>query len=70
MSRYGGRIERVIKWTEDGPQHTFGEVHIVSFGDEASFESYARDPELTALKRLGETAIVSTEIARGLNVAN
>ena len=66
MSRHGGRIERVIKLTEDGPENnTFREVHIVSFRDEASFESYRRDPELAALESLRKTAIVSTEITRG-----
>lgn len=65
MSRSQGRIERVIRLDGETAGDSFREVHIVSFPDQVAFDAYRRDPELTALKRLREKAIVKTEIVQG-----
>ena len=69
LSRWDGKIERVIRLDEEAPGRTFREVHIVSFPDGDAFDAYRRDPELAALKSLRDGAIVSTEIVRGRDLA-
>lgn len=69
LSRWDGRIERVIRLDEEAPGGTFREVHVVSFPDGDAFDAYRRDPELAALKGLRDEAIVNTEIARGRDLA-
>ena len=69
MSRHGGHIDRVIRLDEGAPCDSFREVHIVSFRDQAALDAYRCAPELTALKSLRDGAIVTTEIARGRDLA-
>lgn len=69
MSPHGGRIERVIELDGEESAETFREVHIVTFPDAAAFDAYRADPEITALAALRKSAIVSTEILRGRNIA-
>lgn len=69
LSRWDGRIERVIRLDEGARGETFREVHVVSFPDGDAFDGYRRDPELAALKSLRDGAIVNTEIARGRDLA-
>ncbi len=62
MARHGGRMESVVRCPEgDGPF----EVHVVSFPDEAAFQSYRDDPRLQDLQPLRERAISRTEVRRG-----
>jgi hypothetical protein len=60
--RGDGRMESVVRCPEgDGPF----EVHVVSFPDEAAFQSYRDDPRLRDLQPLRERAISRTEVRRG-----
>jgi antibiotic biosynthesis monooxygenase (ABM) superfamily enzyme len=65
MARYDGSMEHAIRLTGDEATDTFREVHVIRFQDEPSFECYRQDAELAGLRSLRESAVVSTEIARG-----
>jgi uncharacterized protein (DUF1330 family) len=65
MSKYGGRIERVIRLQQTNEQAPIGEIHIVSFPDNDSFAAYRQDQELATLRPLREAAVLQTGIVRG-----
>ncbi len=65
MSRYGGAIERRIALHRDEDSTEPSEIHIVSFPDRDSFESYKRDPELESLRPLRMRAIRETVLWLG-----
>ena len=69
LSRWEGRIERVIRLDEVTSGDTFQEVHIVSFRDQGAFDAYRRDPDLAALKSLRDGAIVRTEVVQGRDLS-
>ena len=69
MSKWEGRIERVIRLDGAATAGSFREIHIVSFRDQAAFDAYRCDPELVALSGLREKAIVTTEVVQGRDVA-
>ncbi|HZO53217.1 MAG TPA: hypothetical protein VFB63_10890 [Bryobacteraceae bacterium] len=69
MSRWDGRIERVIRFDGAPASCSFREIHIVSFPNLAALDAYRRDPELAALKELRDKAIVTTEVAQGRDLA-
>ena len=64
MTKHAGSLERIIRLADDRTD-VFREVHIASFRDEASFDSYRRDPELEALKTLRDRTILRTQIDQG-----
>lgn len=64
MARHGGSIERRICVHEEATSVP-DEVHIVTFPARANFESYASDPELTALAELRARAILRTVVWAG-----
>ena len=52
LGRHDGRLERRLRGT-DGQ----AEVHVITFGDRAGYESFLVDPERAALRAaLGEAA--------------
>jgi hypothetical protein len=63
MARYCGAIERTIEL--DGDASTVRELHVVRFPDEAAFEAYRADPELTAHRLLRDASVIDTEVWRG-----
>jgi hypothetical protein len=69
MARYGGSIERKARLRADNDEAAFREVHIVTFRDHDSLESYRQDPELIALERFSASAVAKTEISAGRNLA-
>ena len=66
MSRHGGKIERRIRVHAQDDATLPYEVHVVSFPDELSLQSYQRDPALEALAALRAAAIRNTVIWRGV----
>jgi uncharacterized protein (DUF1330 family) len=65
MRTYGGRIERVIELDSEPDAENFREIHVVTFPDAESLDSYRLDPRLTVLAPLRKGAIAHTQIARG-----
>jgi hypothetical protein len=66
MVRHGGRIDWAVRLDPQKGPDAPDEVHIVSFPDRASADSYATDPE-TAELRMRRAAIVSrTEVHEGV----
>jgi antibiotic biosynthesis monooxygenase (ABM) superfamily enzyme len=63
MSKYGGRIETVIRCSdfEAGPF----EVHIVTFPDVMALDAYRQDPRVAELRPLRERVISRTEVWSG-----
>jgi uncharacterized protein (DUF1330 family) len=63
MSRYGGRIEKVIRCgiAERAPF----EVLIVTFPTEEAVRQYRQDPRFAALLTIRERVIARTEVWRG-----
>lgn len=73
MSRYGGCIERRIACvpavdSDASDERRPDEVHVVTFPSAQIFESYARDPELQALRELRERAIRRTVVLEGTDL--
>lgn len=66
MTRYGGSLEHAIRLAGAESADSFQEVHLICFPDEASLERYRQDAELVSLRSLRESAIVNTQIARGV----
>jgi uncharacterized protein (DUF1330 family) len=61
MARHGGRLERRMRChprDESAPD----EVHVVSFPDQAAFQRYRADPELTALADLRARVVRRTVV--------
>jgi uncharacterized protein (DUF1330 family) len=69
MARHGGRIERRISLDAGGDPSRPREVHVVTFPDAASFESYRGDPELAPLADLRASAIRRTVVWTGVDLA-
>jgi hypothetical protein len=68
MAAHGGRIERAIRPVGAGEGAPF-EVHLVSFPDEAAFDSYRADPQTLALHAERELVIARTEVISGIETA-
>ena len=66
MKKYDGHLERVIRPTilgqSDSSPH---EIHLVSFPNLESFESYKGDLDLAKLAPLRQAAIARTEVIMG-----
>jgi hypothetical protein len=65
MAAHGGSIERSVVVTDDTPQETFKEIHLLAFPDKQSFLAYRGDARLDELRRLRERSVVSTEVLLG-----
>jgi hypothetical protein len=79
MARYGGSIERRIRFAAAGETASAGtagasgfaaaeipdEIHLVRFPDAAAFARYRDDAELRALAELRTSAIRETVVWRG-----
>jgi antibiotic biosynthesis monooxygenase (ABM) superfamily enzyme len=66
MARHGGRIDSATR-IEQGTETPF-EVHVVSFPDRPSAESYAADPETVELRGRRAEIISRTEMLEGYSV--
>jgi uncharacterized protein (DUF1330 family) len=64
MARHGGRIERRIRLRHSDAAAP-DELHVVTFPDEASFESYRDDPETRAAAALRATLVRETVVWLG-----
>lgn len=64
MSRYGGRIERRLRFAETDPEAPH-EVHLVTFPSAEAFSRYRADPELADLSELRARAVRRTTIWQG-----
>jgi uncharacterized protein (DUF1330 family) len=67
MSRYGGKIERRISFPPADDPSQPHELHVVTFPDRDSFDSYRRDPELQDLANLRAKAIRQTVVWQGVD---
>lgn len=47
LARHGGRLERRLRTSDES-----SEVHVVSFDNEAGYDSYINDPERQSHRRL------------------
>ena len=66
MQKYGGNIERVIRPLPAGQSSsTPHEVHLISFPSMEKFDAYRRDPDLTNLASLRQSAIARTDLLIG-----
>ena len=60
MQRYDGTIERRIGIAPSSGENLPYEVHVLSFPDEWSFQTYRTDPDLEGLRDLRALAIRET----------
>jgi hypothetical protein len=65
MARHGGRIERTVVVTPDGPSEVVKEIHVVTFPSAAAFEAYRADERLREMVELREASVVHTEVLVG-----
>ncbi len=66
MSRYGGKIEVVVKPTQAlHGARVPTEIHVVSFPTLSAYELYRSDPDLERIASLRERAIETTEVFLG-----
>ena len=65
MRRHGGTMRRIALAPGADPAQPH-EIHIVTFPDQQSYESYRADAELTSLANLRSRAIRQTIVWRGL----
>lgn len=63
MARHGGRIDSAVRVAGAGDSPF--EVHIVSFPDRATADSYAADPETVELRPRRAGIIARTEVVEG-----
>ena len=69
MNRYGGKIERRVRFESRDDSSQPHELHMVTFPDHESFERYRRDPDLRALAALRAEAIRRTVVWEGVDLA-
>lgn len=67
MARYGGAIERTVFASVEGAPDLAREIHVVTFPNQAAFERYRSDPELTARAPERDRAVVKTELVLGVD---
>jgi uncharacterized protein (DUF1330 family) len=60
MKRYGGSIERRVRFSRGGGDEQPDEVHLVEFPSDEAFERYRGDPELVALAEARARAVRRT----------
>ncbi len=60
MRRYGGRLERRIRFAASADPNQPDEIHLVTFPDQESFARYRADADLVALGDLRGRAIRQT----------
>jgi len=69
MKRYGGKIERRVRFESPDDSSRPQELHVVTFPDHESFERYRRDPDLQALAALRAKAIRRTVVWEGVDLS-
>ena len=64
MKRYGGSIERRVRFPRGGGDDQPDELHLVDFPSDEAFERYRGDPELVALAEARARAVRRTIVWR------
>ena len=65
MRRHGGAVDRRIRIARAAGDNLPHEVHVLTFADEVSLQSYRADPELHGLAELRACAIRETVVWMG-----
>ena len=65
LARHGGVIERTVVEQTSGLEKPGREVHVITFPDLESFDSYGADPDLASLAGMRVLSIAHTELLFG-----